>query len=365
MLSPSRSPYSVRPSRAMWLPVLAFGAIVFLGSRPASAQVTTSYGGSSCQPAAVHWTAFSFPMDGGIKATSTGGGGWVICPITKYTSGVGVEWGDELADVKVTLNNNGGSTGIYCQTVVYSSSVPSSSSSDTNVQYWGWSQTETSDTQIDWSDGIEGSGYWQDTSWYYAQLECLLQNSEEVTSYEVTENGGYTGQIISPVSAGCFTGSSSNHFQTEPADTLETWNGEGPVGWAEAAGGDPVKYDCDTPLSYYQYSVIPTINNASAWEWAFNTSGFGSPASWTCTYSGGSPDPITGPAHQVFPGSSTYEPGPSAIFPSSTYVPPSADEYVEFTGEGEWLVTTSTTYVFFDQCTTDGDWGLVSYRSSD
>jgi hypothetical protein len=361
MNSASRLFHDMIPFRAAWLPSLALSTIAFLGGRPASAtSLTTSYIGSQCQPigssstSGNSWNDFYISYDDGLVANNFGNNDdphlWVVCPINKQTSGEGISFGDEISDVEVTINNGyGDGTGIYCQVVVYSSQVPTSAD-DTNIEDAASLQSEYTDGLISFSDGVGGSGWWGTTSWLYAQLECELQWGEELTSYEVTENGSATGQSIFPAMSLCST-LDSDHFQENIAD-LDEW---GPAGFAEDPGGTRGSYSCVTPQDFIQYAMIPGNTSAGGvgWEWSYNSSGNGSPASWTCS---------SAPTGTAFAGINSVWPE-SFLFPSSTFSAPSADKTTKWTTS--WIDTSTTNWNYFKQCTTDGDFGIVSARTTD
>jgi hypothetical protein len=360
---------TAKPFRATSLPALALSVGMFLGSRPAAAQHTTSYTGSQCQPIGSSsvesnsWNEFYIGGDDGIVANRPDGTPdtdlWIVCPIFKTTSGPTIYSGDEISDIEVTINNDDIDPGIYCQTIVYNSHVPASVD-DTNVEYEVDHQSDFEDALISWSDGIGGSGWWgagseSTNTWFYAQLECDLQWGEELVSYEVIENGSETSKYIAPAMATCAT-ENSGHFQENITDLGE----EGPAGYAEDPGSTRGWYACETPQDYVQYSLIPAIDPADGFEWSWSSSGQGSPASWTCTG-----NPISGPSGFAFRGISGVG-TESSVFPGSTFdLPasvPSGDTASKFSST--WL-DAPTEYVWFRQCSTEGDFSIVSYRTSD
>jgi hypothetical protein len=313
--------------------------LLLLAARSVFATTSTNgYIGASCMPSEPT-DAFSLTGAYGFVASNTE---HVVCPIVKTTSGPSVASGDSIASVSITINNHGHSPGISCQVVTYSSLVPA-----TTTPPPPFTANVTENTGI--SSGSMGtimfssfstSAWWQTNTWNYAQLECLLQNGEELTSYSVTENGTDTGDHLYPALALCTPDSGSDprgQYRNEQED------GTGiQTGFVLADGGETSNffYSCYLPGATAQFSMLPCDNTSASWDWSFSDTG-----PWGTPYAES--------------GSGQSNAYPSYNFPSTTL--PATGFTVAPYG---FLDTSSEGGISFQQNSTTGDMGIVSIRTT-
>ncbi len=342
------------------LMAVAAGVCVALASRGATATTTTTtYFGNEC--AVVDPGAFAYaydPGDAGLEAFLEGTtyettGIDIVCPIVKSTSAPGNPHADAITDVEISVSNDGNAPGIECQVSVYTSAIPSSGSN------WkagaGPTTSAFTATNISFSSGVAISNWWGTDSWYYAQLECHINVSQELEGYTVTEQGSDSaGYATWPAGTFCWSDVEMNTSTGEYRNAL-TDNSHGQTGFIESApyynglaGDVQFAYDCEMPGTSVQFSMLPSTVASEGWGWSFNYDGVGSPASWTCPG-----------AMESGSGQSTNF--PSLNFPGSTTNVPSANRVT--VGSDTFIKTSSEYWIYFSSCTDDGDMALVSARS--
>ena len=334
--------------------------------------VTNYYTGGNCIPqltsdlSNVTWDEY-----GGIENTGPNPVS-IICSINKTTSSPGDPHPDKITDIDITDFYNAATyPGIECEVPVYKSAIPSSSN---NVQEADGAVTSgTYDDYMDLSAGLSTQGWWGSSSghsWYFTQLECILQPNQELYTYQVTEEGDDHGfHIYSPTTL-CYAADG-----VSDVNNYDVLAGNGSGFMAAIGGENTFFYQCYLPGESAQFSITWSDNSASGWEWSFSY--YGSSHGSPCSNNGGGtlcsyPSSCWGTVNScIEPGSANPgSPAPAGVWPSAYFPGPSSTNMpatgytVSGTGFSNFLDSSTYYYAYIQQVENNGDMELVSIRTT-
>jgi hypothetical protein len=303
-----------------------------LAARSASATVEIVYPASKCVPASNSDVGkFSIGANGSLTATADGV--HVICPVPKTTSGPNVSGGDKVNYVEIFRNNVGQNLPFRCATNVYFTTVNDLHQSNTVARSVKTPLPGAIGAQMVPSPVI--SAYWWDnSSWFYVELDCNLNNGQGFATYTVSESGTNQTARIFPASSCSQT---ANGFP--PNFFASTGFNMDAAGFAESPGGAATDFQCLVPTSVAQFALARSGNDAGF--------GINSTDGPFVKQTGSTLSGVGVPAF------------PTAIYPSATL--PAMSPMTTLNG---FLNTNSFWNVFIKQLHTLGDSALLSYRTN-